>query len=958
MSDNLSPPTLHLLCDELRQVVEWDQVAINLKVPFVDIRDIETRYSGLWQRKMHCLQKWLDQSNTVHSWYTVAEAVDKINPAVAEYIRNKYAIILDDVLSTTQYEECTSQNDDIISITHHINEDHQPNKSEVEIDQVIVKTINDFIDRFAMLVAETQASLQQRPNLLTAFYRYLKTLQLKGQSSLPDETDVTYDKLFDVLDTHCHYFNGLRLFKIAQNFLSDTDLPSKLKLYQNDLVAFKKSTKMKDLVDKIIKSRENTRGMVQVTLKVEEMWLEVSLERFELLIKLLLQELKEFLQDIFVKEGCMYVVWNISKEIASLITTTMFSPILLAAIGVISLTVGTTVLYANDLTKDDLTFDIALLRAVQSGGPIPAIALLLEVGGNPNQLIQSCETILSIVSKVKIDDGTTILHVASQYGYSCVISILLHKGINYQASKNGHTLLMIASQSGHDDIVQLLLQRNVPMNTRNYSGSTAIFIASQNGHSSVISTLLSNGADPNLAENDGWTPLMIASQNGHGHIVQLLLERNVYKDIQNNLGANAIFIASQNGHLLIVSTLLGSGANPNLANNNGWTPLMIASQNGHCDVVQILLERSILTNTKNKNGSTAIYIASQNGHSSVVSTLLDNRADPNLAKNNGWTPLMIASQNGHSGTIQILLERKVPSNTRLEDGRTAIFIASQNGHSSVVSTLLDNGADPNLSTNNGWTPLMIASQNGHVDVVQTFLQRNVSTNTQNNIGSTAIYLASQNGHFSVVFALLSNGADHNLARDNGTTPFMIASECGHNDVVQLLLEKNIAANAQNDNGETAIYLASQNGHSSVVSTLLNNGIDPNLAEKDGWTPLMIASQGGYDDIVHLLLERNVSINTQNNNGSTAILIASQNGHSSIISTLLTNGADPNIAYNDTWTVNEHVSRLFKPQINIQETIADLDLRRSITGSIESGYVSSRFASSRSSLADTDSRIFD
>ena len=294
MSDNLSPPTLHLLCDELRQVVEWDQVAINLKVPFVDIRDIETRYSGLWQRKMHCLQKWLDQSNTVHSWYTVAEAVDKINPAVAEYIRNKYAIILDDVLSTTQYEECTSQNDDIISITHHINEDHQPNKSEVEIDQVIVQTINDFIDRFAMLVAETQASLQQRPNLLTAFYRYLKTLQLKGQSSLPDETDVTYDKLFDVLDTHCHYFNGLRLFKIAQNFLSDTDLPSKLKLYQNDLVAFKKSTKMKDLVvDKIIKSRENTRGMVQVTLKVEEMWLEVSLERFELLIKLLLQELKK-----------------------------------------------------------------------------------------------------------------------------------------------------------------------------------------------------------------------------------------------------------------------------------------------------------------------------------------------------------------------------------------------------------------------------------------------------------------------------------------------------------------------------------------------------------------------------------------------------------------------------------------------------------------------------------------
>ena len=67
MSDNLSPPTLDILCDELRQVVEWDQVALSLKVPFVDIKSIETQYSELAQRKMHSLQKWLDQTNIVHS---------------------------------------------------------------------------------------------------------------------------------------------------------------------------------------------------------------------------------------------------------------------------------------------------------------------------------------------------------------------------------------------------------------------------------------------------------------------------------------------------------------------------------------------------------------------------------------------------------------------------------------------------------------------------------------------------------------------------------------------------------------------------------------------------------------------------------------------------------------------------------------------------------------------------
>ena len=56
MSDNLSPPTLDVLCDELRQVVEWDQVAVSLKLPFVDIEDVRGRFSTLNQCKMYSLQ--------------------------------------------------------------------------------------------------------------------------------------------------------------------------------------------------------------------------------------------------------------------------------------------------------------------------------------------------------------------------------------------------------------------------------------------------------------------------------------------------------------------------------------------------------------------------------------------------------------------------------------------------------------------------------------------------------------------------------------------------------------------------------------------------------------------------------------------------------------------------------------------------------------------------------------
>lgn len=99
MSDNtsnLSPPTLDLLCQELRDVVEWDQVATNLKVPYVEIASITTRYHGVQQCKMHALQRWLEQVNTVHSWRVVANAVKHINPAVAMRIERNYALVLDE----------------------------------------------------------------------------------------------------------------------------------------------------------------------------------------------------------------------------------------------------------------------------------------------------------------------------------------------------------------------------------------------------------------------------------------------------------------------------------------------------------------------------------------------------------------------------------------------------------------------------------------------------------------------------------------------------------------------------------------------------------------------------------------------------------------------------------------------------------------------------------------------
>ena len=100
MSDNpnnLSPPTIDLLCRELRDIVEWERLAISLKVPYVEVTSIQREYHDVQRCKLHALQQWLQQTNNVHSWRTVASAVNDVNPAVAECIKQKYAPVLDEV---------------------------------------------------------------------------------------------------------------------------------------------------------------------------------------------------------------------------------------------------------------------------------------------------------------------------------------------------------------------------------------------------------------------------------------------------------------------------------------------------------------------------------------------------------------------------------------------------------------------------------------------------------------------------------------------------------------------------------------------------------------------------------------------------------------------------------------------------------------------------------------------
>ena len=207
-----------------------------------------------------------------------------------------------------------------------------------------------------------------------------------------------------------------------------------------------------------------------------------------------------------------------------------------------------------------------------------------------------------------------------------------------------------------------------------------------------------------------------------------------------------------------------------------------------------------------------------------------------------------------------------------------------------------------------------------------------------------------NCHLSVMCTLLSNGADPNLAKNDGTAPLMIASLNGYGDVVQLLLESKILINSQRKDGANAISFASLKVHLFIVFSLLDNGAD------NGWTPLVIACAKGYYNIVRDLLKTQVNIDHQTSIGTTALHLSCQYGHENIVRHLLECGANPlvkdmaghtplDIAHQ--YSHHNIVSLLRKAKAGFH------DDQESLSGSIESGYITDGLSTDHLLVEDSD-----
>ena len=564
------------------------------------------------------------------------------------------------------------------------------------------------------------------------------------------------------------------------------------------------------------------------------------------------------------------------------------------------------------------------LHIASMHGCTDAVKLLLQVSADPN--IQTHSVNIS---------NTYLSHLPSNILLQPQLKTLFL--INDFQTMSGGTALMIASFYGYSEIVKLLLNANSKPDLQNENGETALYVAIIRGYPDIVQLLLEYGADANINNRHGFTAIHVAVSGlctitaiARGYITSMEVVKTV-----------TTFISGKYEHYMKIMKLLI--AQPNIkineTNPTGGIILMQASISGSAQIVELLLQAGADPNMSIKTPiDKSIF--------TIYETLFSNESHFVGNEEIGCTALMLACAYGHLEVVQLLLKANAnPNHEREGTGITALLIAVQEGFSDIVQQLLEYGADPNIRDKNGCTAIhyiMILddtetpksskkTMSDKLEILQLLIVRGINVNIMDETGRTALMMASINGFTEVVKLLLQAGADPNIEQHIPVkelfitsnlpkthtirfTALMYASLQMNSEVTDLLLQANANPNQEN---ALALMIAAEQGYPDIVQQLLEYGADPNsISDINGFTALHYILESPTETLhkdnkektaikltlIQQLIEKGANIiNIQNEDGLTALMMATDDGLLEIVELLLQNGADPNIRGKKGWT---------------------------------------------------------
>ncbi|UKZ61609.1 uncharacterized protein TrAtP1_002869 [Trichoderma atroviride] len=172
--------------------------------------------------------------------------------------------------------------------------------------------------------------------------------------------------------------------------------------------------------------------------------------------------------------------------------------------------------------------------------------------------------------------------IASHYGHTAVVKLLLDKGAKTKAGeKYGDTPLMWAACGGHEAVVKLLLDNGAEIEAKDGLGATALLIAATGGLMTPSTTSSSD------TQQDYQMQLMLIELHKKG----LIMTRQQQIDMGGVLWIGQAEVTAERGREAIVKLLLDKGADVEAKSISGQTPLSYATRLGNQTIVKLLLDK-------------------------------------------------------------------------------------------------------------------------------------------------------------------------------------------------------------------------------------------------------------------------------------------------------------------------------------------------------------------------------
>ena len=336
---------------------DWYLLGIYLDLPHEQLSDIERRFSshGPKRCKVEMYDLWI-RTTPDASWEQIALALDKCGEQVlAEEVRKRHR-----PLPPIEEQE--------------IQDDRETTMLAIKVEEETVKEFRKVERKFAMLACDIQTAIEEGNISLVRLQRFLREI-LKENGKFMQAT--TVEELFDKIRPHYCFLNTTILEDIVEEFFGEP-LKEQLDTYEKQLNEFIESTKVSFLEEIDSKRTSDEAEMPQIVFKMSSRLADITIKRFQMLVRLIFEGEERALTHALVKKGCICVTWLTRESaIPSLVAHAQQKVVFMSLVGVLKLSTTETTIF--DQEDDDISLQAALLLA-NNVGCADAVEFLRSLG--------------------------------------------------------------------------------------------------------------------------------------------------------------------------------------------------------------------------------------------------------------------------------------------------------------------------------------------------------------------------------------------------------------------------------------------------------------------------------------------------------------------------------------------------------------------------------------------------